>query len=172
MDAKTGNNSPSHRVHKITNRIQKTVQKTLRDYKTKQVETACNDPTGAEFYKIIKQLEPNLNKKARPIQNQNIENKSDAEEIAQKFEMIFGQNDVRPSVREQKELEDDLESLEHRIKTETEEHEKCTIRELKQALKKANMKSSKGPDGISNKLILIACQIDEFCEVVLDAINN
>jgi len=43
-------------------------------------------------------------------------------------------------------LENDLKSLEYRTRTETDETDKFTKRELKQAIKKANMKSSKGPD--------------------------
>ena len=97
---------------------------------------------------------------------------TEAEEIAQKFEMIFGKEDVRPSASKRKDLENDLESLEHMIRTDARETDKLTIRELKQAIKKANMKSSKGPDGISNKLISLACENHEFCQVMLNAINN
>src|SRR5689334_6036679 len=54
-----------------TYRLYKTAQKKFRKLfkeakkkcNIKQIEKACQDQTGAEFYRIIKQLEPKLNKR-------------------------------------------------------------------------------------------------------------
>ena len=47
-----------------------------------------------------------------------------------------------------------------------------TERELEQAIRRANMRSAKGPDGISNKVIKTAYEIPLFREYLLQAINN
>jgi len=146
------------------NEFRKIFKKAKRDYNTQQVQRACADPTGAELYKIIKELEPKLNRKAQPTSSNNQQPDIESEEIAQKFELIFGQSDVEPTKAEKVALENNLKVLEYKILNEPPDKLRFTIRELRQAIKKANMKSSKGPDGVSNKLIKIACDSDNFSE--------
>jgi hypothetical protein len=44
--------------------------------------------------------------------------------------------------------------------------------ELKQAVKRAKMKSAKGPDDVSNRIIKLASEDDQFESMMLQAINN
>ena len=61
------------------------------------VEKSCLDPTGAEFYKIIKQIEPQLNKNARPQNTADAEQKDDeTEKIAENFRKISDKVMSRP----------------------------------------------------------------------------
>ena len=47
-----------------------------------------------------------------------------------------------------------------------------TMREIEQAVKRANIKSAKGPDGITNHLIKLACEEASFRQMMLHDINN
>ena len=72
-----------------------------KEYNIKQVENACKDPSGAELFRIIKQLEPKLNKKAKKFMVNTTEAENEAEEIANKFESIFSEKDVDPTASEE-----------------------------------------------------------------------
>ena len=81
-------------------------------------------------------------------------------QIASGFEAIFGQADVEPNNDEQHLIKQNIRQLKSRIATE--QQEQFTQRELLHALRKSNIKSSKGPDGVSNKLLEHAKAINYF----------
>ena len=57
-----------YRLYQKARKYFRTVfKKAKKDYNIKQIKKACQDPTGAEFYRIIKCLEPQLNKKRKSI---------------------------------------------------------------------------------------------------------
>ena len=68
-------------------------KKTKKANNIQQISKACKDQSGREFYKLVKQLEPKLNKKSRALLVNTIEAEEEAEKIAEKFELIFGQAD-------------------------------------------------------------------------------
>jgi retron-type reverse transcriptase len=45
-------------------------------------------------------------------------------------------------------------------------------RELEQAIRRANMRSAKGHDNISNRMVKLACEVEAFSKLLLSAINN
>lgn len=141
-----------------------------KEYNNKRIEIACSDPTGAEFYKVIKQLEPALNKKHKLFTEHSVDAVQETEQIANKFETIFKQNDVQPTVKEQQRMEHDIGAI--KAKMRQEQAPLFTMRELQQAVRRANVKSAKGPDGVSNRLIVLACEEPEFRQMLLSAINN
>jgi hypothetical protein len=64
----------------------------------KQIKKPMSDTTGAEFYRVIKQLEPKLNKERNSNTNTNtVDANEEIERIAENFENIFGQSDVEPT---------------------------------------------------------------------------
>ena len=85
-----------------------------------------------------------------------MEANEETEKIAQTFEAIFGQKDMKPTSFERKILEDDLANIRTKMKT---EKPHFTYRELEQAMRKASMRSAKGPDGIRNNLVITAYEI-------------
>jgi len=89
-----------------------------------------------------------------------MEAEEETEKIAQHFEAIFGQNDVKPTIEEEAKLKSNIDTLESRVKTENKPP--FTERELDQAIRKANMRSAKGPDGIANRLIKAATELPIF----------
>ena len=160
-----------YRIYKrLANKFSKLFKKTKKQYKMKLIEKACQDPTGAGFFKIIKQIEPQVNKKLPENSTGKLKNENEAETIALKFEEIFGQEDVTPNKSEKQQLKEDLNNIKCEI-----QFERChtfTIRELDQEVTRANIRSAKGPDGVSNRLIKLACENNEFKQVLLQAINN
>jgi len=46
------------------------------------------------------------------------------------------------------------------------------MRELTQAIRRSNKKSSKGPDGVSNRIIRLAFDEEDLAEIILQTINN
>ena len=78
--------------------------KSIRD----QLVDACKDSTGAAIYKLIKKVEPTLNKKRSTATVSDKSPEQEAEEIADKFEKIFDQEDTTPSTAEDQELAETL----------------------------------------------------------------
>ena len=106
----TGTSEP-YRMYKIAQDLfRKLFKKAKREYNVRQIQKACQDPTGAEFYKVIKQLQPKLNKKARPHCHNDMEAEEETEKIAQHFEAIFGQNDVKPTIEEEAKLKSNIDT--------------------------------------------------------------
>ncbi|KMS94673.1 hypothetical protein BVRB_016390, partial [Beta vulgaris subsp. vulgaris] len=162
--------APYHEYKLTQKEFRKLFKAAKKAFNIRQIKQACQDPTGAEFYRIIKQLERRLNKRAtHPTEYMN-QAEDECEQIAAKFEDIFGQEDVKPSPDETTLLQSDLQNVKLRFTTESKPP--FTKRELDQAIKKANLKSAKGPDGISNRLIKTAMEVDSFTELMLAAINN
>jgi len=46
------------------------------------------------------------------------------------------------------------------------------MRELTQAIRRSNKKSSKGLDGVSNRIIRLAFDEEDLAEIILQTINN
>ncbi|MEN9639127.1 MAG: hypothetical protein RLZZ262_995, partial [Bacteroidota bacterium] len=110
----------------------------------------CQDPTGSNFFKILKQIEPQLNKKLPKHRFDNCtteENK--VENIAQSFVEIFDQKDARPTKHEMRLLTENMKSV--RNKMQIEDIQPFTTRELEEAVKRANIRSAKGPDGVQTE---------------------
>jgi hypothetical protein len=173
--ARTSNEDTSepYRIYKrLANKFSKIFKKTKKQYRIKLIDKACQDPTGSGFFKIIKQIEPQLNKKTKPVNTENsgAEDDSNAEIIAEKFCKIFGQNDVNPTKAEKRILKDAMINIKREM--ESENSELFTLRELKQAVVRANQRSAKGPDGVSNRLIKLTCENKQFEQAFLQAINN
>jgi hypothetical protein len=59
-----------------------------------------------------------------------------------------------------------------KLEMENDNNEQFTLRELQQAVSRANQRSAKGPDGVSNRLIKLACENKQFENAFLQAINN
>src|SRR5690242_1820792 len=76
------------------------------------------------------------------------------------FAQIFNPEDVQPDSSERMQLDQNLKALSERKLIET--ASKITVRELKQAIKAANNRSASGPDKITNKILKIVCQDEEF----------
>lgn len=94
----------------------------------------------------------------------------DTELIAQIFESIFGQKDVGPTSSKQQKMQENLQYIQKRLQI---EHKPCfTARELDQAIRKANMRSAKGSDGVSNRLIKTSLEEPAFHRLLLQAINS
>jgi hypothetical protein len=67
-------------------------------------------------------------------------------------------------------MQENLQYINNRLPS---EHKPAfTPRELDQAIRKANMRSAKGLDGVSTRLIKICLQIFVFHRALLQAINN
>ena len=145
-------------------------RKTKRQHNINTIKQACKDPTGAEFYKMIKQLEPRLNKKARQFTLHSKEAEEETERIAEQFENIFGQTDVKPTKTERDRLRDNLRNIKERIQKEN--NPPFTTRELEQAVRRAETRSAKGHDWVSNRLIKIAFDVPDFAEQLLFVINK
>ena len=93
-----------------------------------------------------------------------------AENIAENFQKIFGQQDVKPTKAERKQLKLEINTIEQKMQNEV--GQEFTLRELKQAVTRANVKSARGPDGVSNRIIKLACEDEKFEIIMLQAINN
>ena len=145
-------------------------QKAKKQYSIDKIKKACEDPTGAAFFRAIKQIQPKLNKKAQPKITHSVEADEETELIAKQFEDVFGQKDVQPSAIEQRKLDDRMAQIKSNLLSE--ESPLFTARELAQAMRKANMHSTTGPDGVSNKLIKISLENLQFQNLMLQAINN
>ena len=77
---------------------------------------------------------------------------------------------MQPNSVERDLLEQDLENIQ--MMMQSEDNPQFTNRELEQAIRKANMRSAKGPDGITNNLVKTAYEIPQFREYLMQAINN
>jgi len=151
-------------------KFRKLFKEAKKNYNIKLVDKACQDQTGADLYRIIKQLEPKLNKRAQHQNMATQEADEETKKIAETFAENFGQKDVKPTDAERAILEEELADIQAKMQKETKPN--FTERELEQAIRKANMRSAKGPDGISNKVIKTAYEIPLFREYLLQAINN
>ena len=80
------------------------------------------------------------------------------------------QEDALPTEIEKSEMYTEVEILKNLRKIE--QIPTFTIRELTQALRRANSLSALGPDGVSSKIVKIACEDSEFQQLLLKAINN
>ena len=94
----------------------------------------------------------------------------ETKKIAETFAEIFGQKDVKPTDAERAILAKELADIQAKMQKETKPN--FTERELEQAIRKANMRSAKGPDGISNKVVKTAYEIPLFREYLLQAIKT
>ena len=121
-------------------------------------------------YNLIRQTEPTLNKRASKREQENIEARLENKAIAKQFEKIFCQEDALPTEIEKSEMYTEVEILKNLRKIE--QIPTFTIRELTQALRRANSLSALGPDGVSSKIVKIACEDSEFQQLLLKAINN
>jgi|GEM_PF-6923849 len=141
---------PYEKYRKARTKFRKLFQQAKRKYNIKQIQKAITDTTGAEFYRVIKQLEPQLNKKRRSNANNTADASEEIERIAETFENIFCQHDVVPTELEKQKMQENLQYIHKRLAVEHKPD--FTVRELDQAIRKANMRSAKGFDGVSSRL--------------------
>ncbi len=161
---------PYEEYKKAQKEFRQLFQKAKKQYSIDKIKKACEDPTGAAFFRAIKQIQPKLNKKAQPKVTHNVEADVETELIANQFEEIFGQKDVQPSATEQRKLDEKIAQIKSNLLSE--ETPLFTNRELAQAIQKSNMHSTTGSDGVSNKLIKICLENIQFQNLMLQAINN
>ena len=133
-----------------------------KQYRTQLIDKACQDPTGAGFFNIIKQIEPKLNQKLSAATNTegSANQDNEAEIIAEKFKQIFGQKDVKPTKSERRQLKKDIHKIKSRMITET--YPVFTLKYLEQTISRANIRLAKGPDGVSNRVIMLAFENSTF----------
>ncbi|CEP01807.1 hypothetical protein PBRA_008749 [Plasmodiophora brassicae] len=149
----------------------------LREYKTAKVqrytelaETAVADSTGATTWKLIREINPELNSKRTPRTIKSKRADEEAEEIATKFASIYDDNDLETTEKERMEHDALIKALQ--TEKESNRPTPITRRELEKALKRAKIRSAGGVDGITNVLLKRACEEETTAEYILAAINN
>ena len=160
--------TPYRTYKRYKNKFSKIFKKIKRRHRVAQINQACQDNSGAAVFKIIKQMEPRLNKRARSSES-NTDHKESAARIADAFEMVFSQNDVQPTIDEKKEMDEQIKTVREQMRVDR--LEPFTRRELRQAIVRANIRSAAGLDGVSNRLIKMTCKNEMFQNVLLSTIN-
>ncbi|MEN9568144.1 MAG: polyprotein of L1-like non-LTR retrotransposon Zorro 1, partial [Cyanobacteriota bacterium] len=135
-----------------------------------RIKVACLDKTGAEIYKLIRDIQPKLNKKAKPYLTNDKPPAIEAEQIADKFALTFDPQDAQPNNAEEDETQETILSL--KLAVLLTQPLFITLRELKQAVNAANSRSAPGPDNISNKIIKWLSENESFMQLLLCAVNN
>ena len=129
---------------------------------------AAKDVSGRSLWTLIRQLEPRLNKRGRQWIPHTLPASHECDSIANKFASISNSDDIGLTPNANATLQHTLTTLHHRC-----HNNPCfTPRELLQALRKSNARAAKGPDGISARLVLAACQNNTIFSAFLDAINT
>ena len=60
---------------------------------------------------MIKQLEPQLNKKNKPFVVHETQAQQEADQIVNKFEAIFQQEDVQPTIAEKRRMDEEINAI-------------------------------------------------------------
>ena len=153
------------------NQMKYALRKAKAVFQTTKAKEASNDSTGKKGFRLCKELDPRLNKRAKTWTTHTITASKQCEDIAKKFAKVSQTEDGDGMTRKEKRR---LKLILRRAKTQcsTANPPLVTRRELDTALRKANPKSARGHDGISTKLIIQLCQHEEAYNSLLKAINH
>ena len=136
---------------------------------------SLDDPTGAKICQLLKQFEPKTNKKKRKWPTHTTEALEEADSIAQKFADISNDPSISSTPEEEEQMEETLAQAKRdaiRNRRNGRGPTQITMRELRRAMKKANKKSAKGVDNISNNLLIQCCPENGPAEQLLLKLAN